>query len=346
MLEQRPDRLVDGAAPVVLAEARGGDDERAAVAGAVGQPRPGLAPLASHVVEGPPGGDRPGQPGRDDDEHDEQPGRAHGQAHRERPSARAPPGRGRARARDRSASGSRTRGSALWMLRNATRGPSSRACATGASGEDTGPRCGTPRSDDTEAEGDEEEAALRHPAQRESRPGTRPATRAVARTRSGPVATAYPAGHHSPPEVTTNPSQWVVPRATSRRSISRTTSAARSIQSEERRRPAAEQDERPEPPQAGRGDEAGPPPRHGVAPPRAAGQQPQPGRHGGEDRRGRVDPAAPEHREGRERGRPARADPAPASRARPGRRIAGARSTGSASDDSPPTVESTRGLSV
>ena len=44
------------------------------------------------------------------------------------------------------------------------------------------------------------------------------------------MATAYPAGHHSPPEVTTKPSQWVVPRATSRRSISRTTSAARSIQ--------------------------------------------------------------------------------------------------------------------
>ena len=132
---------------------------------------PGLAPLAGHVGEGPPGGDGAGQPGRGDDEDD--------QSARRPPRAGAPAsGRPARAASPRSsacasptASGSRTRGSALWMLRNATRGPSSIAWASGASGDETGPRCGTPSRTTPSAERHEEEPSLGQTPQGEPRQG-------------------------------------------------------------------------------------------------------------------------------------------------------------------------------
>ena len=242
------------------------------------------------------------------------------------------------------ASGRRTRGSALWMLRKATRGPSSSAWASGASGEDTGPRCGTPRSTTPRP----------RVTRRKRRSGTplspspaseTPATSAVARTSSGPVATSYAAGHHSPPEVTTKPSQWVVPRATSRRSISRTTSAARSTQ------PRNGGDQRPR-------TTSGPshhtlaaatrPVHHHVTglrhhPRRVTSHSPV----GTAARIVAVALTPPQPSTARAESAAARRGPIrPCVASTTGRRIAGTRTTGSASDDSPPTVESTRGLRV
>ncbi len=112
---------------------------------------------------------------------------------------------------------------------------------------------------------------------------------------SGPVATAYPAGHHSPPEVTTNSSQCVVPRATSSRSISRTTSALRSIQSRNggEYRPSTTSG----PSHQALAVSIAAVHHHvvGERHHRLPGQQPEPGGHGGEDGRGGVHPAAAEH---------------------------------------------------
>ena len=155
----------------------------------------------------------------------------------------------------------------------------------------------------------------------------------------------YPAGHHSPPDVTTKPSQCVVPRATSSRSISRTTSALRSIQSRKGG------DHRP--------STTSGPSHHALAAKAApAHHQVTGARHhrrrvtsqspvGTAARIVAVAFTPPQHSTASPDSAAARRGPIlPRVASTTGSRIAGASSTGSASDDSPPTVESTRGLRV
>ena len=186
---QRADRLVDGAGPLILAEARGRHTSaRPSSARAESQ-----APACFHwraMSETCPAARSRGEPrrhGHNDDQRDRSPGgHLHGEAVSGEGAHEAVEGVGSA-----TASGSRTSGSALWMLRNATSGPSRRAWAVGASGDDTGPVWATASANTPTASVARRKRRSGSP-RRASTESAAPATSEVVTMSSGPVATAYP----------------------------------------------------------------------------------------------------------------------------------------------------------
>ena len=326
----------------------GGDDERAAVAGAVGQPCPRLAPLAGHVGEGAPGGDGPGQAratpttrttsadgARRREPHREpalaraarRPRSARGQADRERAGGRA--------GRPCGCCGRRRGG------RRAGPGPS------GASGEDTGPRCATRQEEDPEAEGQRGGSGAPGAPRSASPASDAPATRAVATTSSGPGGDGIP---RRPPLAARGDDE--------RQPVGRAAGDVEEVDLAHDVGGCARSS-------PGRAATSGPGRRGARATTRSPRRR-RPDHHqvtGSATSAARVTshnpvgtaarivavaltPPQHEHREAGERGSPARADPALRREHDAAAGSPAPAAPGSASDDSPPTVESTRGLSV